>query len=49
MRRASRPRRNSGLLHGCTGSVQGQSAQKRRKKFGSSVAYKTIGTFLSQR
>ena len=26
-----------------------QSAQKRRKKFGSSVAYKTIGTFLSQR
>ena len=26
-----------------------QSAQKRRKKMGSSVAYKTIGTFLSQK
>ena len=25
-----------------------QTAQKRRKKMGSSVAYKTIGTFLSQ-
>ena len=26
-----------------------QTAQKRRKKMGSSVAYKTIGTFLSQK
>ena len=25
-----------------------QTAQKRRKKMGSSVTYKTIGTFLSQ-
>ena len=39
-----RPRRNSGLCHVCTGG----NSTKRRKKMGSSVAYKTIGTFLSQ-
>ena len=38
------PRRNSGLCHVCTGG----NSTKRRKKLGSSVAYKTIGTFLSQ-
>ena len=38
------PRRNSGLCHVCTGG----NSTKRRKKMGSSVAYKTIGTFLSQ-
>ena len=41
---APHPRRNSGLCHVCTGG----NSTKRRKKMGSSVAYKTIGTFLSQ-
>ena len=38
------PRRNAGLLPVCTR----QSAQKHRKKFGSSVAYKTIGMLLTR-
>ena len=36
------PQRNAGLWCVCTGT-------KPRKKIGSSVAYKTIGTFLSQK
>ena len=36
-----------GTLGYCTGA-QEAVCTKRRKKFGSSVAYKTIGTFLSQ-
>ena len=35
------PRRNAGLWYVCTGG-----STKLRKKIGSSVAYKTIGTFL---
>ena len=36
-----------GTLGYCTGAQEAVST-KRRKKFGASVAYKTIGTFLSQ-
>ena len=37
-----------GTLGYCTGAQEAVST-KRRKKFGSSVAYKTRGTILSQR
>ena len=45
---SSRSSPPKGTLGYCTGAQEAVST-KRRKKFGSSVAYKTRGTFQSQR